>query len=279
MRHAWRTLLKTVAAGVVLGMLPGTVSGAGPIERRQPPEPAEATRADWDEVERAKDSRANLAVAQERQPRTPMYQPPRMSAPAPQHRRGGGTRGDGVAHPVIVVLAPSHTGLTLQAQPDLYWFTTRLGTPTPVVFTLLKGTDIAPALEVELPFPETAGIQKIHLAGYGISLEEGEEYQWSVALVPDPDHRSKDVVAMGAIKRIPWPGGLTPQPASHTSPDAASVYASAGLWYDALMAVSYHLDGSRESTIWRSHRAALLDQVGLAGVTADQRATATRPVS
>jgi hypothetical protein len=88
------------------------------------------------------------------------------------------------------------------------------------------------------------------------------EYEWSVALVADPAQRSRDIVAGGAILRIPAEG---PEPA-----DAAG-YAQRGLWYDALMALDRGAQPPRDRDLIRERRAALLEQVGLPGIAHFER--------
>ena len=41
-----------------------------------------------------------------------------------------------------------------------------------------------------------------------MELQSDVPYEWSVAVVPDPDNRSKDVIAKGVIKRITPPADV-----------------------------------------------------------------------
>jgi hypothetical protein len=160
------------------------------------------------------------------------------------------------------VLAPGHTGLTVREQPDLYWFASDVVTnPVELTLTLEKGD--TPLLEKPLPAPVKAGIQRVRLSDYGVKLIPGERYSWSIALVLDPKRRSKDIIAVGAIERVERadmnPAALTAAPTT----DSFYRFASDGLWYDAVMAISEMIEKAPADLALRKHRADLLDQVDL----------------
>jgi hypothetical protein len=160
------------------------------------------------------------------------------------------------------VLAPGHTGLTVREQPDLYWFASDVVTnPVELTLTLEKGD--TPVLEKRLAVPTKAGIQKVCLSDYGVKLIPGERYSWSIALVLDPNRRSKDIIAIGSIERVERadmnPAALTAAPTT----DSFYQFASDGLWYDAVMAISEMIEKAPADQALRKHRADLLDQVDL----------------
>ena len=192
-----------------------------------------------------------------------LYQPPRgLGAPSAGRRVGGGTRGTNKSVPILSVLAPGHTGLTVREQPDLYWFASDVVTnPVELTLTLEKGD--VPLLEKRLPVPMKAGIQKVSLSDYGVKLIPGERYSWSIALVLDPKRRSKDIIAVGTIERVERadmnPAALTAAPTT----DSFYRFASDGLWYDAVMAISEMIEKAPDDQALRKHRADLLDQVDL----------------
>ena len=194
-----------------------------------------------------------------------VYKPPRKGAPAPGSRRGGGSRGMNKSVPVISLLAPDHVGLTLHEQPVLFWFT-----PTkpsgPVEFTLTIENADTPVVEAKLPLPTQPGLQQIRLSDYKVKLSPGERYQWSVALILDAEERSANIVAMGAIERIEREKLEQPLPANFSKTDAPKRYAEAGIWYDAVMAISDLIQSNPADTGLRQQRASLLEQVGLADV-------------
>ena len=197
-----------------------------------------------------------------------LYVPPRKGAPAPGLRRGGGTRGMNKSVPVISLLAPDHVGFTLHDQPVLYWFTpTKLNMS--YEFTLIADSAETPTLDVKLPQPAQPGIQQIRLSDYNVRLLPGERYQWSVALVMDPDEPSANVVAKGAIERVGRDKLEQPLSSDVSKADAPRRFAEAGVWYDALMAISDLLQANPSSDKGlERQRASLLEQGGLGEVAA-----------
>lgn len=175
----------------------------------------------------------------------PVYKLP--SVGKPRRRVGGGRRG-GEATPIVTALVPEHVGLTAQAQPSLYWRFEGAAQPgARFEIALTDGDGIDPLLERALPGPLAPGLQRIDLADLGVSLAIGPEYEWSVALVIDPEERSKDLVTTGWIRRVAEPE----RPAGDVATRAAH-----GLWYDAL-------DAAARDPAGGPALAALLTQVGL----------------
>jgi hypothetical protein len=200
-----------------------------------------------------------------------VYQPPRKGAPAPGLRRGGGTRGMNKSVPVISLLAPEHVGLTLQEQPVLYWFTpTKQDRAFSFEFTLIGDSAETPIVETKLPSPTQAGLQRIKLSDYKVKLSPGERYLWSVSLIVDAAERSANIVAKGAIERAVPEKLEHPVSASFTEADAANRYAEAGIWYDAIMAITDRIQANPADTELRDQRAAFLDQVGLSDVAKNE---------
>ncbi len=135
----------------------------------------------------------------------PIYRPPLRGAPA--GRVAGGTRGVGEEFPYLCLLVPEHVGLTAHEQPCLFYF---LSKPTSysMEFTLIEKHAVYPLIEIPIRSVRKSGVHSICLADYGSHLEPGKQYRWFVALVPDSQNRSKDVLAAGAIELVDLPGGL-----------------------------------------------------------------------
>lgn len=194
-----------------------------------------------------------------------VYVPPsRGSARA---RTGGGTRGPG-DRPTLAVLAPDHVGVTNVAQPTFAWFASQ-PIPGRVDFTLVDPEAVEPLVEVTLPSPNEAGIQRIHLADYDARLEEGRSYDWSVALVMDPESRDLDVVAAGAIRRAPASPRVAAEIAAGTP--AYIALARAGVWYDAMADLCAAIEADPHDAALRAQRAALLEQVGVGAAAVYER--------
>jgi uncharacterized protein DUF928 len=186
----------------------------------------------------------------------PLYRPPQGSVPG--GRLKGGIRG-GKEAPVLQVLAPNHVGLTRQKQPTLYWYLSKPVTH-PIEFTLVDSRKIPPLVETRLPAPSVAGVQSIQLKDYGISLEVGVPYRWFVSVMPDPDNPSKDITAGSIIERVSYLEGIVIHSVNEDDPSAL---AAAGLWYDAIKAISTKIEASPGDPFYRHQRAFLLEQVGL----------------
>src|SRR5262245_52085011 len=88
----------------------------------------------------------------------PEYVPP--SRGAPSGRVGGGTRGLRVLP--LAALAPDHTGLTISAQPALYYF---LPSASGVRVAVRPAADPSakPLVEKDLAPPAKTGIQRLDL--------------------------------------------------------------------------------------------------------------------
>lgn len=196
--------------------------------------------------------------------RMPVYKPPKRGAPG--GRVGGGTRGDYDANLTVYVLAPGKIrGLASENQPDLYWYVSK-PTEVPIEFTLIDEAGIHPLIETRLPHITQAGIQRIQLSDFGIRLSPEKMYRWSVALVLDPDHRSKDVLGSARIQ-LALPSEI---PNNHLEQadaiEATFIHAEAGLWYDAINAISKAIRESPENIQFRQIRESLLEQVDLGKV-------------
>src|SRR6266498_2506905 len=152
---------------------------------------------------------------------------------APSVRVTGGSRGTGDAAVTLDVLAPDEIGTTTQEQPSLFWYQSK---PADAKFelTLLQENKVKPLIQVKVEHSNKAGIQRLKLSDHGVKLSPGVEYQWVVALVTDPDNRSTDLVASGVIKRVAPAADLKEKISQATPASLASVYADAGIWYDAL---------------------------------------------
>ena len=193
----------------------------------------------------------------------PTYRPPLRGAPG--GRVGGGTRGTGREVFLLSALAPDHTGLTVHEQPTLYWFISR-PTTFPVELTVVDPQGTQPVLEVKIPSPVQAGVHRLRLADHGVRLAPGVAYRWYVAVVPDPDRRSRDILAGGAIERVDIPDELRKKLAQAETGAVPFLYAQAGMWYDALAAISELVEAEPNEPAFRQQRTALLAQVGLAEI-------------
>lgn len=181
------------------------------------------------------------------------YKPPLRGAPA--SRVGGGTRGLN-AHTILTVLAPDHIGQTIQSQPTLYWY---FDGPANMLLevTVNDPKAVKPVLEQQMKSPNKPGIYSLSLADYGVVLQPGIEYEWFVALVPDPQQRSNDVLSGGAIKRVNAETDLQQSLSQSDKTAYPRIYAEHGLWYDSIEALSKQIDTGKQDL--RAQRAMLLE--------------------
>ena len=207
---------------------------------------------------------ASAADAPPKAPASPAsgvkFRPPTTGAPSV--RVTGGSRGSGDKAVTLDVLAPDDIGVTTREQPSLFWFQSK---PANAKFelTLLQEKQVKPLVQVTVERSAKAGIQRMKLSDHGVKLSPGVEYQWVVALIEDPDNRSKDLVASGVIKRIEPTADLKEKIAAATPASLPGVYAEAGIWYDALSVLTDQIEANPENKALRETRADLLRQVGL----------------
>ena len=81
--------------------------------------------------------------------------------------------------------------------------------------------------------------------------------------MPDTGRRSKDILAGGSIERVSPPDGLAAKLSRASKADMPSLYAAAGLWYDAVAALGELIDQTPTDRALVEQRSALLRQVGL----------------
>jgi len=216
--------------------------------------------------QKSKETLKSLEASDQKSPppiSLPVYQPPLRGAPG--GRVGGGTRGMGEELIALLALAPNHVALTVQEQPVLYWY---LSKPAkyPVELTITIEKDTQPLLEKRIPLPSRAGIYPLRLSDFDIRLSTGIPYRWFLALIPDPDRRSRDIVAGAIIERVETPETLRSRLLKASREEFPNIYAESGIWYDAVMAVSNLIDDAPGNPVFHRQRAALLEQVGLSAV-------------
>ena len=184
-----------------------------------------------------------------------IFTPP--NAGAPKTRIGGGVRGNDVellAMPKLDVLTPEQTGYTTQASPSLYYYVSE-DTQLEFEFTLNK--DEQTLFETRMTTELKKGINQVSLKELGLELDEDVEYEWNVAVIPDPTQGSLDVTSTGTIKRVKAQKKM----ANYEQ------YAENGIWYDMLEDLNGKIDGKPADNKLRKERADLLKQVGLAEVS------------
>jgi hypothetical protein len=164
--------------------------------------------------------------------------------------------------PILTALAPDHTGLTVQEQPTLFWYLAGTS-PYTVELTITDDQSPRPLFKTRIGAPDRAGIQRIRLAEAGVHMAKGVPYRWAVALVVDPTSPSRDNLAGGTIERVETSKDLQAKLKQAGKAQTPSIYAQAGLWYDALTAITDLLEAAPNDPALRQQQTALLEQVGL----------------
>jgi hypothetical protein len=198
------------------------------------------------------------------------YHVPGNASPSPRQDGDAGSRGWGATMPSLYVLAPNHTGLTTHGQPSLFWYQTGPAS-TRIEITIVELGRPKPVLRVGADKADQGGIHRIPLARYNVTLTPGVLYKWTVALSPDPANRSRDIIASDTIRRIEPDTQLKASLAGSKGLGAATVYASNGIWYDALEAITNELDAAPKNKDIRFLRASLLEQAGLKSAAVAER--------
>ncbi|MCP4240463.1 MAG: DUF928 domain-containing protein [bacterium] len=266
-RQTWRTGL-AVSLGLTLASSAcgdgGSAAGQTGAEagKASAPEVAEAGKASAPEVAEA-GRRSPVAASPIR------FEPPNRGAP--KTRLGGATRSTGAGSlPRIEALVPEEPGWTLRAQPVLYWYLAET-TDTQLDFVLLRLDPMETLAQVTLERPVRDGVQRLDLAEHGPKLEPGVAYQWLLKLVPNPEDHSYDQVVGGGIERVT----ASPELEGKLATPGASlphVLAEAGIWYDAIDALSRGIDAEPGNRSLWNQRAALFRQVSLPALPLDSDA-------
>lgn len=250
---------------VLMMLIPLTVRAAGPANGAAGAEAMQDRSKKEPDSTKSQGPSGTVVTEQEdaqmsKPKKMPVYRPPLRGAPS--GRVAGGTRGLGVDIPQLCALVPEHVGLTVNEQPLLYYF---LSGPSalPLEFTLTERQAVYPLVEARIHPPQSAGIHAIDLADYDKHLKSGIQYRWFIALVPDDEHRAKDILASGAIELVSTSEGLKAKLKQANDTEAAYIYAEAGFWYDALADISEAIAVDRDNRDLLRQRASLLEQVGL----------------
>ncbi|MEI9893977.1 MAG: DUF928 domain-containing protein [Chthoniobacter sp.] len=198
------------------------------------------------------------------------YVAPKIAATGTRVDGDGGSRGGGVKMPSLYVLAPNHTGLTTHGQPSLFWYQSGPA-GTRFELTVIEPKNPKPVLRVGVDRADQAGVHRLLLSKYHVTLNPGIMYKWTISLVPDPANRSQDVMASGTIQRTEPDAEFTAAVAGSEGLDQAALYASKGFWYDALEVVTNEIDAAPKDKALRLQRAGLLEQAGLKDAAASER--------
>jgi hypothetical protein len=202
------------------------------------------------------------------------FKPPQRGLPG--RREGAGTRDAIVciqASPpqLTAILPETNLGLTTAAYPRFFWFAPKSKARF-VEFTL---SEVNEQREDQMPVYKTIfnitgmpGVASLSLPSNAAipPLVVGRDYHWSVALICNPNDRTRDIKVDGWVQRVAPDARLTNQLAKATPVDHVSLYASNGLWFDTLMTLADQRCTSPKDAALISSWAALLKSVQLAAI-------------
>jgi hypothetical protein len=205
----------------------------------------------------------------------PVFTPPPRGAP--RMRVGGGTRQPFLADaPEMYALVPREPGLTIEAQPVLYWWLSK-ETDARMEFTLVEVRSGEPLIDATLEGRFEPGFQALSLADLHVRLDVGKTYQWSMTYLTGPEGTASDIAAGGGIERVDPSEALRSALATASPTRIPLVLAAAGIWYEAISDLSARIEASPRDARLREERAALLDQVGLETLALEDRRAAGLP--
>ena len=173
-----------------------------------------------------------------------VFMPPVDGAPA--ERIGAGTRGSGTPSENLKLIVPKGGALSSSSSPLLYWW---IAAPYEgkLQLTLTRdGTD-SPLLDAVEEVSLKAGLNTINLGDFGVRLQAGDIYRWSISLVGG----ALNETAFSYVEFRKTDLAFGDNPVQH-----AQALAGAGIWYDAfaLVAADEKLASARD---------AMLEQIGI----------------
>ncbi|WP_088893390.1 DUF928 domain-containing protein [Leptolyngbya ohadii] len=205
---------------------------------------------------------ATVALAQ--------YVPPDRGLPG--RREGGGTRGECIlSQPTLTALIPSQNfGTTVKEYPSFFWYVPQTSATT-AEFVLMDGNRIV--YEKTIDLPRSPGILQVSLPQDGSvpPLTVGKDYQWYFSIICNADDRSGDLLTRGWVQRQALSPALATKLTQTPLAEHATVYAQAGIWYDAVEALADLRQqpvtpmGVRQSQLLSDRWNRLLGSVGLEG--------------
>jgi hypothetical protein len=162
------------------------------------------------------------------------FKPPNRGAPPPT--AGGATRGNSCvpSHKKPISLIPKdRLGLTFSARPTFHWHIPSSPAKT-AKFLILTGDDVDVVYEATIPLPAKAGIISYALPKNAPPLEIGKRYHWFLTLDCNPADQGVNPITEGWTERIAPDVVLLKQLEKANLTTRASLYASNGIWHEAI---------------------------------------------
>jgi Domain of Unknown Function (DUF928) len=154
----------------------------------------------------------------------------------PGRREGGGTRGACLNSKgnLTAVMPMSNSGLTTSSHPTFSWYVPETQA-TMAEFILLDRND-QEVYQTTFQITGKAGIMSLTLPNTTTmpTLKADQQYRWKFAIACDNSDASNDMMTEGWIERVNLSSELQAKLSGKSPTEKASLYASEGIWYDAL---------------------------------------------
>lgn len=200
-----------------------------------------------------------LAIAQE-------YKPPRRGIPT--RREGAGTRSPSdrcmTGQLPLMALTPSDNfSLTIAKTPVFFWFVPGTEAQT-AEFRLLDRTD-KEIYTTSIPVTNVPGVVGVQIPPpVANQLTPGTDYIWQFSLKCSANDPSKNPFIEGIVQRIEPTDSLRNALTSARTPrEIASVYASAGIWHEAIATLAVKRCNQPVDPTVKTGWRTLLQSVGL----------------
>jgi hypothetical protein len=185
----------------------------------------------------------------------------------PGRREGGGTRGGLIIEgtPPTALVPASNVGTTLAEHPTLYFYvpTETAGLNTEVILLDNDGNTV---YQTSTLLPSEEGIVSLSLPP-DVTLEPEHLYQWIFSVVVSEDDPSANIILSGWIRRIAETPELAQQLAAIAPSEHPTIYADAGLWYEALNSLAELRRNDPDNAAVELQWSALLESVELGAIT------------
>jgi hypothetical protein len=183
---------------------------------------------------------------------------------APGNRQSGSTRSETCVAPdalqLTALMPESNYGQTIDAYPSFFFYLPETDAES-VKFVVYNETTNALFYEGEFSPQGKSGILSLDIPDNGVqqALEVGESYYWYLSISCNVEDPSANIVVGGTVARVAVSEAVEEALATATPQQIPGIYASAGLWHDALATSAQLQQSASDSIAW----SALLTAVDL----------------
>lgn len=166
------------------------------------------------------------------------FKPPDVKAPG--NRQAGTHRGEACPEDLSItpLIPKDNLGLTLAESPTFFAYFSQTSAKIEFSLKTEDGKNMVYETAFQMEKPGIVGVTIPAAAGDRKSLEVGKRYQWSFAVVCNPEDRSGDSFVKGWVQRIEAPPTLASDLANPDPMARLIVYAKNGIWYETVAALA-----------------------------------------